>query len=248
MLHNCTGLPENKQWCMAKIFSRGDDSDPSSWVRPCLAADGATCNLSSKCRAREGKQKSETRSRGHKMIKHKLSGAFGDTQHFGLFWIKAMLKIMRKKTESDQYYTTAHVRVEGCGWLCAGWQSSWVPRDSHSWGSLKTAQDTAVRVGHMNLVGVAFLPQDACNDTAFSRCQFLPGAMNGQVPVFCRTRELWTGSFCLGVSLLRALQMILAAGLLHLYCRNVFATKSAVPVGFAGAVLTFKCLPVLHSL
>lgn len=58
MLHNCTGVPENKQWCMAKIFSQGDDSDPSLWLRPCLAADGVTCNLPSQCRAREGKQKS----------------------------------------------------------------------------------------------------------------------------------------------------------------------------------------------
>lgn len=66
MLHNCTGLPENKQWCMAKILSRGDDSDLSLWLRPCLAADGATCNLSPGCRAREDKQKSNVRSRGQR--------------------------------------------------------------------------------------------------------------------------------------------------------------------------------------
>lgn len=66
MLHNCTGLPENKQWCMARILSRGDDSDLSLWLRPCLAADGATCNLSSRCTLREDKQKSNVQSRGHR--------------------------------------------------------------------------------------------------------------------------------------------------------------------------------------
>lgn len=57
MSHNCTGLPENKQWYTVKIFSQGDDSDPSSWLRPCLTADGTTCNLFFRCRAAEAKQK-----------------------------------------------------------------------------------------------------------------------------------------------------------------------------------------------
>lgn len=85
MLHNCTVLPENKQWCMAKILSQEDDSDPSLWLRLYWAADGAICNLCSKCRTREGKHMSSAWSKGHKIRNHELFGAFGDTQCFNLF-------------------------------------------------------------------------------------------------------------------------------------------------------------------
>lgn len=85
MLHNCMGLPENKRWCMAKILSQGDDSDPSLWLRPCWAADGAACNLCSRCRTRECKQRSNAWSKGHEIRNQELFGAFGDTQCFHLF-------------------------------------------------------------------------------------------------------------------------------------------------------------------
>lgn len=244
MLHNCTGLPENKQWCIAKIFSQGDDSDPSLWLRPCLAADGANCNLSSQCRAREDKQKTNARSRGHKMRKHKLFGAFGGTQCFNLFWIKATLEIMEKKTKPHQYYTSAHLQVEDCGWFCAGWQNSCVPGGSHPRGQPADSTGHSCTSG-VHGSGVGGFPTLGCPE--MMRLPKMPllllGPMNGQVWVFCSPRRLWASPLYLYVSLPRAVQILLVAGLLCLYRRNVFATESAVCVVFAVTVLTLNIFP-----
>lgn len=82
--------------------------------------------------AGQGKsQKSNAWSRGHKMRKHKLFGDFGDTQHIHLFWIKATLQIMEKKTKPHQYYTPAHLAGGGL-WLVLCWLAKqlcgpWLP-------------------------------------------------------------------------------------------------------------------------
>lgn len=67
--------------------------------------------------------------------------------------------------------------------------------------------------------------------------------MNGQVWVFRNPRRLRASPLCLDVSLPGAMKVILAAGLLHLYHRNVFAIESAVRVVFAVTVLILNIFP-----
>lgn len=237
MLHNCTGLPENKQWCMAKIFSQGDDSDPCLWLRPYLAADGATCNLSSRCGVREGKQERNEWSRGCKMRKHKVCGAFGDPQHVHSFRIKATLELRTRKP-----IPISMTQQPICGWRSVA-GSALVVQAAMCLVAPTTGQP-ADSTGHsctsgVRRSGVGGFPIPGCPAVIGlpKAPQLLLGPMNGQDWVFCGWRKLWVSPLCLDTSLPRTMQMIL---LLHLYHRSVFATELAVCEGFAVTALTLN--------
>lgn len=133
---------------------------------------------------------------------------------------------------------------EDCGWFCAGWQSSCVPRGSHP------QEQPADSTGHSSASGVPGSGASGCPTPGCPAMVRLPkvpllllGPVNGQVWVGCSPRRLRASPLCLDVLLPRAVQMIPAAGLLHLCCRNVFATESAVRVVFAVPVLTLNVFP-----
>lgn len=152
---------------MAKIFTQGDDSDLSLWLRPCLAADGATCNLSCRCRAREGQRESTARSRGCTMRKHKLFGAFGaficpeSKQHWRL-WKRKLSPI-----------SITHQPI--CGWrVVAGsvpaGEAAVCPVAATQRDSLQRAEDTAVGGEYVDLGWVGFPPQGALQRCSFPKC------------------------------------------------------------------------------
>lgn len=133
---------------------------------------------------------------------------------------------------------------EDCGWFCAGWQSSCVPRGSHP------QEQPADSTGHSSASGVPGSGASGCPTPGCPAMVRLPkvpllllGPVNGQVWVGCSPRRLRASPLCLDVLLPRAVQNIPAAGLLHLCCRNVFATESAVRVVFAVPVLTLNVFP-----